>query len=69
MVSIYKSQYRRFKKALEWFDREDISLQEKEKFMPTFEKLVKELAELHQELRNQGAGEIKRIEEELDNED
>ena len=66
MLDKYKSQYRRFKKALEWFERAEISQEEKEKFMPTFADLLKELAELHQELKSQGmAGEIKQIEGEL----
>lgn len=56
MLDKYKSQYRRFKKALEWFDRADISQEEKEKLMPTFAELIKELAELHQELRRPGYG-------------
>ena len=39
----YNKLLQRYYKAIEWFDREDISQTEKEKFLPSFQEILKGL--------------------------
>lgn len=60
----YEMAYRRYIKAVAYFERDDVSAGDKDKHYSTFVDLLADLGDLHRELRRQGkAGEIRQIEE------